>query len=531
MTATDGPAERARLWGAPDEAGGRVSADGVQLAEWHLLAGVGAMLATGPVPAAELAGIRSGSDAALAFLRKLVADGLLPSPQRYLAGLLRQFHPVIRRGCDPLRAELTGCEFLGDLTSAVPASRAADDGMRLLLDDLVAGVEACGTREALAVLRILAVVATPAVRPASAAAAERLATDGVEEPTWAGDLGTPAVGECCGYVDTAGGQETVIAAFAYPGRKPHALAVLIDHNRGGGVKDCWVSRDPRRTRRDYRQVADRHGLDFFDYPPGHARSVLERALDHQPCPVAADQVKDVRDYLPLLWQRAGLLPTDVGAPVLLAPARSASSQPVRAAGRTGGRTPGPRVHRLKVTMRGSKPPIWRRLEVPSDTTLDGLHQVIQTGFGWYGGHLWVFETPDGEYGQPDAQLGHVDAATVTLDEVAPDVGDRIRYVYDFGDDWQHDLVVEQIVAAQPGVAYPRCTAGRRARPPEDCGGMWVYQDLLAVVADPGHPEHAEALDTLRATSAAAFDPARFDRDTVNARLSNPAAGSTSRLWL
>ncbi|MBN1174713.1 MAG: plasmid pRiA4b ORF-3 family protein [Micromonosporaceae bacterium] len=182
-------------------------------------------------------------------------------------------------------------------------------------------------------------------------------------------------------------------------------------------------------------------------------------------------------------------------------------------------------------MRGSKPPIWRRLEVPSDTTLDGLHQVIQTGFGWYGGHLWVFETPDGEYGQPDAQLGHVDAATVTLDEVAPDVGDRIRYVYDFGDDWQHDLVVEQIVAAQPGVAYPRCTAGRRARPPEDCGGMWVYQDLLAVVADPGHPEHAEALDTLRATSAAAFDPARFDRDTVNARLSNPAAGSTSRLWL
>ncbi|MBT8223905.1 MAG: hypothetical protein HKP61_01050 [Dactylosporangium sp.] len=121
MTANDGPAERARLRDAPADADGRVGAGGAQLAEWYLLAGVGAMLATGPVPAAELAGIRSGSDAALAFLRKLVADGLLPSPQRYLDGMLSQLYPVIRRGCDPLRAELTGCEFLGDLTSVVPA--------------------------------------------------------------------------------------------------------------------------------------------------------------------------------------------------------------------------------------------------------------------------------------------------------------------------------------------------------------------------------------------------------------------------
>jgi hypothetical protein len=79
-----------------------------------------------------------------------------------------------------------------------------------------------------------------------------------------GEIGVPVVGECCGYVDPAGGQETVIAAFAYPGRKQHGLAVLVDHTLGGGVKDCWVSRDPGRTRQDYRQVADRHGLDFFD---------------------------------------------------------------------------------------------------------------------------------------------------------------------------------------------------------------------------------------------------------------------------
>lgn len=90
-----------------------------------------------------------------------------------------------------------------------------------------------------------------------------------------------------------------------------------------------MSRDPRRIRRNYRRVADQHGLDFFDYPPGHARSVLERALEHQPCPVAADQVKDVRDYLPLLRQRSEPLPAGGGVPVLLAPARSAAFDPTR----------------------------------------------------------------------------------------------------------------------------------------------------------------------------------------------------------
>ena len=524
-------AEPAGVGQGPHAVDGRVGAGDVQLAEWHLLAGVGAMLATQSVPAAQMAEIRSGTDAAVAFLRQLVADGMLPTPQSYLSGLLLRFHPVLRRGCDPLRAELTGCEFLGDLTSTVPAGRATAEGMCGLLNDLVAGVEACGTREALAVLRILAVVATPAVRPAARAAADRLAAEGLEDPTWTGDLGAPVLGECCGYVDAAGGQETVVAAFAYPGRKPHGLAVLIDHNLGGGVKDCWVSRDPRRTRRDYRQVADRHGLDFFDYPPGHARSVLERMLACQPCPVAADQVSDVRDYLPLLRQRAALLPTGDGVPVRLAPVRSASSKPARTAGLADGQAARPGVHRVKVTLRGSKPPIWRRLEVPSETTLERLHQVIQGAFGWYGCHLWVFETPSGEYGHPDAELGHADAAAVTLGELAPGPGDRLRYVYDFGDDWRHDLLVEEVASAKSGAAYPRCTAGRRACPPEDCGGMWAYQDLLEIVADPEHPDHPETLSVLGVPSAAAFDPARFDPDAANAALSTQAAGPLSRFPL
>lgn len=520
----DSQSEPTGLAHGPGAVGGQAGAGGCELVEWHMLAGVGGLLATGPAPAAALAEIASGTDAAVEFLRRLVAEGMMPTLQRYLAGLLDRFRPVLRRGCDPLRAELTGCEFLGALAATVPAGRASGDRMRRLLVDLVYGIEACHSREALAVLRILTVVAAPAARVAAGAAADRLAAEGLEDPTWADGIGAPAVGTCCGYVDSAGGQETVVAAFTYPGRKPHGLAVLIDHNLGGGVKDCWVSKDPQQTRRDYRQVADRHGLGFFEYPPGYARAVLERALEHLPCPVVADQVSDVRDYLPLLRQRVTLLPAGDAAPVRLAPVGSASSTPAGAAGRVGARVVGPGVHRLKVTLRGARPPIWRRLEVPSEITLERLHQVIQIAFGWWGCHLWVFETPAGEYGQPDVELGHADAATVTLDHVVPGVGDRLRYVYDFGDDWRHNIVVEDVAAVQPGVAYPRCTAGRRARPPEDCGGIWGYHCLLEILADPDHPDHAEVLRGLCVPSADAFDPARFDRDAVNAALSNQAAG-------
>jgi len=134
----------------------------------------------------------------------------------------------------------------------------------------------------------------------------------------------------------------------------------------------------------------------------------------------------------------------------------------------------------------------------------------------------VFETPAGEYGQPDSELGHADAAAVTLDAAASGVGNRIRYVYDFGDDWRHDIVVEDVAAPRLGMAYPRCVAGRRARPPEDCGGVWGYHCLLEILADPDHPDHAETLRWLCLPSADAFDPTRFARDAVNAALTDLA---------
>jgi hypothetical protein len=85
------------------------------------------------------------------------------------------------------------------------------------------------------------------------------------------------------------------------------------------------------------------------------------------------------------------------------------------------------------------------------------------------------------------------------------------YEYDFGDGWEHGIQLEKIVGPEPGVHYPRCLAGRRACPPEDCGGVWGYAELLEILADPRHPEHAERLEWL----GGPIDPEAFDPDEVN----------------
>ena len=195
----------------------------------------------------------------------------------------------------------------------------------------------------------------------------------------------------------------------------------------------------------------------------------------------------------------------------MASSRSARRSPVVASASS--------VHTIKVALRGARPPIWRRLEVPSSSTLEQLHHIIQNAFGWYNCHLWVFETPLGEYGMTDPELGHRSAASKRLRDVAPRTSCQLRYTYDFGDDWQHDILVEDVKNAEPGTAYPRCITGRRACPPEDCGGIWGYEELVAILSDPEHGEHEERLEWLGLESADEFDPADFDAAEVNTALS------------
>jgi hypothetical protein len=163
------------------------------------------------------------------------------------------------------------------------------------------------------------------------------------------------------------------------------------------------------------------------------------------------------------------------------------------------------IHQVKITIYGTKPPIWRRLELPSAMTLDRVHETLQIAFDWAGYHLHAFETACGQFGSPDQDddwSDRADEATAALAQVAPAEAAKIVYVYDFGDDWRHDIVVEKILPAQPGAAYPRCTAGRRTAPEEDSGGEW--DDAGSPDGEPFDPD--EVTDALAEISAVIVGP-------------------------
>ena len=169
------------------------------------------------------------------------------------------------------------------------------------------------------------------------------------------------------------------------------------------------------------------------------------------------------------------------------------------------------VHRLKVTLKGVTPPVWRRLLVPSEYTLAELHQVLLTAMGWAGYHLYAFRIGDVSYLEIDDDWpdDSVDPASVRLGDVVRP-GDRFVFEYDFGDGWEHRIDVEDVLPAA-GRTRPVCLAGRRACPPEDVGGPWGYGDFLDAIADPAHEQHDELLDWI----GGRFDPEQFDAAEVD----------------
>jgi hypothetical protein len=178
------------------------------------------------------------------------------------------------------------------------------------------------------------------------------------------------------------------------------------------------------------------------------------------------------------------------------------------------------VLQIKVSLLGaSKPPIWRRLLVPASMRLNRLHDVIQAAMGWEDYHLHAFRAGNVDYGPPDPELGHRDERRTALSDVIGEPGDRMQYVYDFGDHWRHDVVIEKVLTAEPGTRYPVCLTGKGRCPPEDCGGVWGYSDLRETLAQPDHEDHADMLEWLGLETAAEFDPHAFDAEEVNAALS------------
>jgi hypothetical protein len=181
-------------------------------------------------------------------------------------------------------------------------------------------------------------------------------------------------------------------------------------------------------------------------------------------------------------------------------------------------TTSPEVVELKITLRHTKPPIWRTLAVPGDVTLAGLHDIIQAVMGWCDCHLHQFIGDSerlyssGFLAEDDADV--IDGTRVRFCDLIDGVGSRLLYQYDFGDGWEHELKVVSIGPPKPGVKYPVCLAGARACPPEDCGGIGGYYDLLKIIADPKHEEHESMLEWV----GEGFDPEAFDVEEVSSLL-------------
>lgn len=455
-----------------------------------------------------------------------------------LSALIASIYATVAHDVGKVRnafdAELGVAEWFGMTTAMIEAG--ADPSSEALADfsgALVDVARAAGTTEALALLRALsAMTGTPVAEVADSAAAELAAE--LPDRAWVKTMSRLEPTTALRYGQPDGGQESLVLGFRY-GSREHAISVLIDHGLGGGVKDCWLTDKPDVIRQQIAAMADLEPLmevDPVDWVT--AERVLAAALSRPTCAVEPDQLEDVQAYLPLLrrrhalldgnpWRPSGLVPQprparakhqdtlwDVPAPEPGPPATAGATSTAPARGDRPS-APARRGLVLKVSLDHAHPPIWRRLVVPETITLERLHAVIQAAFGWSDSHLHVFTVGGEEYGPNDGWT-ESRSERIRLTRLAG-VGDTIDYTYDFGDDWRHTIEVEKYLQ-EPHLTAPRCLAGRRAAPPDDCGGIYGYEQLLATITEPAADVDslewaADALGT-RVADLSRYDPARFD---------------------
>ena len=175
------------------------------------------------------------------------------------------------------------------------------------------------------------------------------------------------------------------------------------------------------------------------------------------------------------------------------------------------------IVRLKVTLDDVEPKVLRRIEVPVDIKLDRLHLTLQAALGWTNSHLFEIRARDTGWGlpSPDWPDGPLDARKAKLIDVLEDVGTKtLRYLYDFGDGWEHTIKIERMTNPEPDVAYPRLIEAAGRCPPEDVGGPWGYGEIIEALEDPGHERHAKIREWLGDD----FDPHAFDAQPLKAEV-------------
>jgi len=178
------------------------------------------------------------------------------------------------------------------------------------------------------------------------------------------------------------------------------------------------------------------------------------------------------------------------------------------------------IYQIQIALKDFKPKIWRRLLIPADTLLSDLHKIIQTSMGWTNSHLHQF-IKDRTYYTVKVkddytwdEMDNVDYKRMKISDLLKTEKQKIKYEYDFGDGWEHDVILEKILVRDEKIKYPICIAGKMSCPPEDCGGSWGYADMLEILKNPAHPEYKEFVDWLDED----FDPEYFDKEEVNESL-------------
>jgi hypothetical protein len=180
------------------------------------------------------------------------------------------------------------------------------------------------------------------------------------------------------------------------------------------------------------------------------------------------------------------------------------------------------VVQIKISLQDSHPPIWRRVVIDPGCSFLELHFICQLAMGWTNSHLAEFNVEGQRIGLPDTEFELddklTDAASITLSEVLKNFPGlkKFQYWYDFGDDWYHIITIEKTLDADRELSIPRCIDGARACPPEDCGGIHGYEELLETLANPNHPDHSEMKEWVDED----FDPEAFDIADANHRLAS-----------
>ena len=194
-----------------------------------------------------------------------------------------------------------------------------------------------------------------------------------------------------------------------------------------------------------------------------------------------------------------------------------------------------RIARVRIELQEVEPTIWRQIDMPLSATLEALHEAIQMTMGWTFSHPWEFEISGRSYGDPsfrefDDEPVIYKAKGLRLGTAIARGADRFVHVYDYGDNWRHEVIVEEVRDGDPDVEYPAFVDGARRCPPEDVGGPDGFMDFLEAVLDPAHDEHRAMLDWY----GGPFDPlgfddarARFGMDNMARRRRGPLASHKS----